>query len=252
MKSRVALITGGASGIGRATAERLIAAGGRVVIADVASDGETVADQIGATFHRLDVSDADAWGSALASVNETLGGLDLLHLNAGVQSAPRGVPLGDDPFAWVTQAGFRRVSEINVRGVVNGVIAARHLPPHERPADIVITASIAGVAPLSVDPLYSMSKHAVIGFARSIAPTLDAVGIRLQVICPGGVDTALPPPDLRIPGHVFAPASYIADGVLHALEMGAAGDVWMATDAGVPYWKYEFTPVRRAAPAPVD
>ncbi|CAI7980975.1 hypothetical protein FRAHR75_940011 [Frankia sp. Hr75.2] len=163
-----------------------------------------------------------------------------------------GTPQGDDPFAWVTAEGFRRVSEINVRGVVNGVVAARHLPPHQRPADIVITASVAGVAALPVDPLYSMSKHAVIGFARSIAPTLDGVGIRLQVICPGGVDTALPPPDLRIAGRVFAPASYIADGVLHALEVGAAGDVWMATDAGLPYWKYEFTPIPRAAPVPVD
>lgn len=252
MRSRVALITGGASGIGRATAERLIAAGGHVVIADVAPDGASVADQIGARFHRLDVSDADGWEVALASTVESFGRLDLLHLNAGVQSAPTGVPLGDDPFAWVTPEGFRRVSEINVRGVVNGVVAARHLPSEQRPSDIVVTASVAGVTALSVDPLYSMSKHAVIGFARSIAPTLDGIGIRIQVICPGGVDTALPPPDLRIPGRVFAPPSYIADGVLHALEVGTAGDIWMATDTGLPYWKYEFTPVPRAAPVPVE
>ena len=247
MKPQVAVVTGGASGIGRATAERLAEAGTQVVIADVAENGRSVADEFGGSFVHLDVGLRDAWDAALERVIESTGRIDLLHLNAGVQASPRGLPLGADPFKWVTPEGFRRVTTVNVLGVINGVVAARDLPADQRPADIIVTASTAGLSALAVDPLYSMSKHAVIGFARSIAPSLVPLGIRLQVICPGGVDTPLPPPDLRIPGRVFAPPRYIADGVVHALENGAAGDIWMATDVGAPYWRYRFAEIPRPA-----
>ncbi len=244
MAMRVALITGGASGIGRATAQRLVEAGDRVVIADVAVDGAKVAADIGATFVHLDVSQRVAWDRALAVVTELFGRLDLVHLNAGVQASPRGEPLGDDPFKWVTPELYRRVTGPNVEGVINGIMASKELDAAHRPGDILVTASLAGLSALPVDPLYCMSKHAVIGFVRSIAPALSGLGIRIQAICPGGIDTPLPPPDLRIPGRVFAPPSYIAQAVLHALDAGTAGDIWMATDADVPYWKYEFAPVR--------
>lgn len=124
-------------------------------------------------------------------------------------------------------------------------MAARQLPAEHRPADIIVTASTAGLSALTVDPLYSMSKHAVIGFARSVAPSLANSGIRLRLICPGGVDTPLPPPDLRIPGHIFASPDYIAGAVVHVLETGAPGDIWTATEANTPYWKYEFAPIPR-------
>jgi NAD(P)-dependent dehydrogenase (short-subunit alcohol dehydrogenase family) len=236
MRGRTVLVTGGASGIGRATGERLVELGSAVTIGDVSPRGRSVADEIGAAFVELDVTRRDAFDAALSQVVRARGRVHLLHLNAGVQTSPPGVDIGPDGFAWVSESLFR-----------NGVMAARALPAEHRPEDIVITASLAGLQPLPIDPLYSMSKHAVVGFARSVAPLLAKEGIRLQVICPGGVDTNIVPPDLKIRS-AFAPPRYIADGVVHALENGQAGDVWLATDSNRPYTRHEFAKVERGQP----
>lgn len=247
MTGRTVLVTGGGSGIGRATAERFAQFGSNVVIGDISPATQEVADAVGARSVRLDVTSRDSYDGALAQVAVWYGGLDVLYLNAGVQSTLPGVDIGTDGLRWVTDAVFQRVTGVNLWGIVAGTIAAREAG-QARPSDIVVTASIAGLQPLPIDPLYSMTKHGVIGFVRSVAPLLAKEGIRLQAICPGGVDTNIVPPDLRKEGTHFAPPGYIADGVLHALEHGKAGDVWLATDPNMDYRLWEFSAVERGQP----
>ena len=79
---------------------------------------------------------------------------------------------------------------------------------------------------------------------RALAPTLDALGVRVQVVCPGGVDTAIVAPDMKIPGRTFARPAYLADAVVHAIEAGKAGDVWVALREGTEPFTYTYAPIR--------
>jgi NAD(P)-dependent dehydrogenase (short-subunit alcohol dehydrogenase family) len=238
------LVTGGAAGIGRATAELLAGEGYRVVIADIDPRGEQVARELEGTFCALDVADPEAWAAGLESTLGADEGLDLLFLNAGAHSVPVGERLGDEPLALMTAAGLARVEAVNIYGTVNGVIAAR--PYLERAGgDIIVTASLAGLKPLTQDPLYAMAKHAVIGLVRSLAEPLAAHGVRIQAICPGAVDTALPPDELRPPEGLSADPSYQAGVVRNALAVGEPGDVWVGIREGEEPWRFEFPRVRR-------
>ena len=100
-------------------------------------------------------------------------------------------PVDDDPLGLAGSAGYRRVFAVNVDGVVLGLAALR--PLLAPGASVVVTASQAGLTPLPFDPYYAMTKHAVVGFVRSMAPPLAAVDIRINALCPGGIDTAIVP-----------------------------------------------------------
>jgi NAD(P)-dependent dehydrogenase (short-subunit alcohol dehydrogenase family) len=238
------LVSGGAAGIGRATAELFAGQGYEVLIADIDPRGEAVAASLGGTFLSLDVSQPQAWDAGLEATLGAGGSLDLLFLNAGAHSVPVGDRLGDEPLALMTAAGLARVEAVNVHGTVHGIIAAR--PYLERAhGDIVVTASLAGLKPLAQDPLYAMAKHAVIGLVRSLAEPLAAHQVRIQAICPGAVDTALPPDELRPPPGLSADPSYQAGVVRHALAVGEPGDVWVGIREGEEPWRFEFPRVRR-------
>jgi NAD(P)-dependent dehydrogenase (short-subunit alcohol dehydrogenase family) len=181
LDGKVALVTGAASGIGRAVARRLAARGAAVTIADVQDDkGEQEADALGATYVHVDVSDPRAWADLLATFDR----LDLLHLNAGI--------FDRDPVTVesVTEARYRQYFAVNVDGVFFGLRAA--LPLLEASGGAVVcTASSSGLGPLAINPVYAMTKHAVVGLVRSVADDLGARGIRINAICPGGVATGL-------------------------------------------------------------
>src|SRR5829696_2672080 len=169
LRDRVALVTGGASGLGRATAVALAAAGAEVVVADVdVAAGEAVAAQVGGHFVATDVSDLEANRAMVAFVRERCGRLDLAHLNAGVTS---GCGLGED----FDLAAYRRAMGVNLDGVVFGTHAVlgalRENDPPNRGA-IVATASLAGLAAVPMEPLYAANKHAVVGLTRSLGPSL--------------------------------------------------------------------------------
>jgi NAD(P)-dependent dehydrogenase (short-subunit alcohol dehydrogenase family) len=185
LDGKVALVTGGASGIGLATASRLAAAGASVVIADLDEEaGPGVAEGIGATFSRLDVGESEQWSSVVAAIEASHGGIDIAHLNAGVIS---GAPLLSE----LSDEAYRRIMRANVDGVIFGARAVVPSMAARGGGAIVATASLAGLIAFSPDPVYTATKHAVVGFVRAVAPQLEAFGITINAVCPGIVRTPL-------------------------------------------------------------
>jgi NAD(P)-dependent dehydrogenase (short-subunit alcohol dehydrogenase family) len=195
LAGRVAFVTGGARGIGAATAEALAAAGASVMLADVRSEGEETAARLregGAdvAFHPLDVTDEGQWQAALDACAEKFGGIDILVNNAGV--------LYVAPMAETTLADFRRVQSINVDGCFLGMkhaiprIAARA----ERWAGggaIVNLSSVAGLIGNAHAVAYCASKGAIRLMTKAAAVECLKLGNRVRVnsVHPGAVQTAM-------------------------------------------------------------
>jgi Dehydrogenases with different specificities (related to short-chain alcohol dehydrogenases) len=172
-----ALVTGGASGIGRATADLLAARGARVAVLDL--DPSSVGEPL--TGHRADVTDDASVRAAVAEAVAVLGGLDILVNNAGI-GARGGVEDNDDE-------EWHRVLDVNVLGVVRTTRAAL---PHLREsghAAIVNTCSVAATAGLPQRALYSASKGAVHALTLAMAADHVREGIRVNCVNPGTVDT---------------------------------------------------------------
>lgn len=182
MSGAVALVTGGGSGIGQALVRRLAAGGAHVVVADLSP--QAAADEVGGLAVVCDVRDPAASEAAVAQAESAYGGLDLVFLNAGVAQHTSS---WDD----LDVEAYRRTVGVNVDGVVFGVRAALPALRRRGGGSLVVTASLAGLAPSPATPLYGLSKAAVVGFVRSFAPPLEPEGIRLNAVCPGFVDTPL-------------------------------------------------------------
>lgn len=236
----VAMITGGGSGIGAALCRRLAARGTSVVVADLGADAANgVAAEIDGLSLTLDVSDRAAWETAMATVIDTFGRLDLLALNAGIMSRPRGAAMNDDPFPWIAER-YELVRSVNIDGVFHGIMTAL---PHLQAAagHIVCTSSAVGLKPLPADPVYSMTKHAVIGLVRSLAGPLAERGISIGAVCPGGVDTPMVGPDVRALDREFATPDHIAEALELVLDapLVDTGGIWISRERNAP-WRHEF------------
>jgi NAD(P)-dependent dehydrogenase (short-subunit alcohol dehydrogenase family) len=217
----VALITGGTGGFGRALAALLCQREVTVVLADLDSDRarQTAAD-LGAHFIALDVTDRAANAAVVARVEAEHGRLDVAFLNAGIAGKSRDTLDVDE---------FLRVVEVDLFGVVYGTEAA--LPALRRAGggSIVVTASLAGLAPVATDPGYSVAKGGAVAFVRSMAPRLVDDGITMSAICPGFADTAIIDP-LR---EEFAAADF---PVLSAEEVAQAMlAAWAGAEPGAAY-----------------
>ncbi|MGW4249275.1 SDR family NAD(P)-dependent oxidoreductase, partial [Nocardia sp. NPDC004722] len=174
----VVLVTGGANGIGAAVARRYAAAGAKVVIADLDEDaGLAVAAETGATFVVTDVSREDDNRAAVEVALAEFGRLTVVHLNAGAGGAGGA---GAD----FDLERYRRVMAINVDGTLFGIRAALPALVGSGGGSIVVTSSLAGVAPTPFDPAYSASKHAIIGFVRSLAMVWSEAGSRPRAPIP--------------------------------------------------------------------
>ena len=206
-----AIVTGGSGAIGGAVAERLVAAGAAVVLADVdAPRGVATAERIGASFVRTDVGLSGDLASAVAAATE-LGPLRFAFLNAGVSST--------EPFDATDDSLYRRAVSVNLDGVYWGV---RATVPALRTAGggaIVVTSSLAGLVPQPADPIYSATKSAVIALVRALGPTLRDDGIRVNCVCPGFVDTPMVPAAVRDSGFPLLTTSDVADAVLAIAAM---------------------------------
>ena len=207
-----ALVTGAAGGIGSAIVRRLTAQGFEVKELDLVSG--------------FDVTDPDAW--------EHVGSVDLACLNAGVIT-------GSDDIAALTDEQYRRAVGVNVDGVVYGVRRLDRVMP--KGSTIVVTASLAGLTAIPDDPIYGLTKHAVVGFVRSVAPQLAERGIRIQAVCPGWADTGLTTDgfreELRDRGYRLLTPEEVADGVWAAFKSEGTGEAWIVQPGREPLL-YEF------------
>lgn len=178
---KTAVVTGAASGIGRATATALADAGATVTLLDVNDElGASAADAAGGTYVHLDVSNPDEWRALFASFDR----VDLLHLNAGIYDTA----LAD--ITTISDARYRAYTGVNVDGVFFGLREAIPLLEAAQGA-VVVTSSMAGIMPLLANPLYALTKWSLIGFVRSIHGELERRGIRINALCPGAVATPL-------------------------------------------------------------
>lgn len=239
---RSALVTGGASGLGRAAARMLAAAGARVLIADLDVDGgKRVADEVGGAFLPTNVSSLEQNEAAVAEVTDRFGGLDLAFLNAGV---PTGCGVGED----FDPALYRRAMGANLDGVVFGVHAA--LPAlREGGGAIVATSSLAGLTAVPMDPIYAANKHGVVGLVRSLAPGLAAEGVRINAVCPGFADTAIIAGfrgELEQAGMPIIPAEDVAEVVIGLFAGEAAGECWFVQPGRAGAFEFRNLPGPRA------
>lgn len=232
MQDKVAIITGAASGIGAAVARKLASAGARVALVDVdEARGRALADEVGGWFVGCDVSQPEQWRAALAACEADLGVPDYAHLNAGVMSVPADQPLV--ALDALTLARYRRIVGVNLDGVVFGLQAL--LPRmRARGGAITVTASLVGLVPLPIDPMYAATKHALVGLVRSVAAAEAASPLRINAICPGGVDTPIVPAALRAAGMAMMPVAVLADEVLDLLLHGPSGEIRLRTSAETP------------------
>lgn len=191
--SRRVLITGGASGLGRALAERHAAAGDRVLIAD--HEEPAVLPPGAVFFLRLDVRVHDDWLRALGWCMDHWDGLDVLVNNAGVMAAGRIERLQGDDWDWII--------DINLKGVAQGCHTFVPLFKQQGSGHIVNIASPAGLLNTPGMASYNASKAAVISLSETLRQELDPFGIRTTVICPGHVRTGLRA-DLHSPDPVLA------------------------------------------------
>jgi NAD(P)-dependent dehydrogenase (short-subunit alcohol dehydrogenase family) len=202
-----ALVTGSAGGIGSAIVAKLRAEGFDVEELDLVTG--------------FDVADPAAW--------ERVGPVDLACLNAGVLT-------GSSAIEDLTDAQYRRAVAVNVDGVVFGV---RRLARVMEPGSVIIaTASLAGLTPIADDPIYGLTKHAVVGFVRSVAVPLAERGIRVQALCPGWADTALMDDafkgDLLDRGFRLLRPEDVAEGVWAAYTSEETGEAWVVQPGREP------------------
>ncbi len=190
-----AIVTGGASGIGEAAARQLAALGSRVVIADLQEDkGTAVANEIGGLFVKCDVSSEEDGKAAVAAASE-MGPLRALVNSAGLGRPGRTIDRNNDP---MEQSAFDFVIRINLLGSFNMLRLAAAAMAKTEPLDadgqrgaIVNMASVAAFDGQIGQAAYSASKGGIVGMTLPIARDLSAVGIRVNTIAPGLIDTPI-------------------------------------------------------------
>jgi len=223
VSERVALITGAASGFGRALTETLAGRGARVVACDVdEAAGSELAEAAGALFVPCDVSDPEQNEAAVAVAVEEYGGLDMAFLNAGVAF---GTQLGED----FDLEAYRRAMGVNIDGVVFGVNAVLPAMKVRGGGSIVATASLAGLTAVPMDPVYAANKHAVVGLVRSLGPILAGDGIRINAVCPGFAETKIIGPIRELllsEGLPIIPVQEVIDVVVGLFDGEMNGECW--------------------------
>jgi NAD(P)-dependent dehydrogenase (short-subunit alcohol dehydrogenase family) len=206
-----ALITGGRGGLGQAFAAAL--GGAEITLLDLPE---------------FDVGSPAAW-RALE------GEFDAAFLNAGVVT-------GEGEIAALTDEQYRLAVGANLDGVVFGTreLASRLMP---RGGAIVATASLAGLTAVPMDPIYATTKHAVVGFVRSVAPQLETRGIRINALCPGFTDTPIVAQEVRgaLPAPLMEP-SFVAEAALQALNDSETGGAWVVQPNRIVRFRFPNVP----------
>ncbi|MFZ4720954.1 MAG: SDR family oxidoreductase [Ilumatobacteraceae bacterium] len=217
------LVTGGASGIGKACAERYRAEGATVFVADLHPRSS---DEI-----QLDVADSGAW----AALIESLPPLDMVHLNAGITTPGR--TLNDQPVAPledVTDEAYRAILGVNLDGVFFGARAVLPGMVERGSGHVLVTASMAGLGGMPGDVAYTATKHAVVGLVKSLGATLERGGnggVCVSALCPGFVNTPLVADEAQefivAMGMPVIQPSQVAEAAVKAVEAKVNGSQWI-------------------------
>ncbi len=231
LSDKTAIITGGASGIGAASARLFVEEGARVLIADAQSErGEALAKELGdaAAFHQVDVTREDEIRAVVGDAVERWGRLDCIFNNAGFGGA-----LGSIETTTVEE--FDITFDVLLKGVFLGIKHAAPVMRAQGGGSIISTASVAGLKTGESPHLYSVAKAAVIHLTRSVALELGEHGIRVNCICPGIVATPLA---AGRPNASHEALERLADGLAKTQAMGRVGQpediaraaLWLASD----------------------
>ena len=219
---QVFVITGAAGGIGAALCEALLAREKVVYALDYDVDREQIRKQLqGVKWLAVDVTDKVSLAEAFDQVIEEQGAIDCLINNAGIMSS--------GPFRLTDLPRFERIMAVNFQGVVNGCHLALKLMATNRHACIVNIASAAGITPVLNSAAYAASKHAVVGFTRSLSLELNDSAVHTLLVVPGLIDTSIfdrAEDEQGVNSRVMAdnapikkyPASRAADDILQAID----------------------------------
>jgi NAD(P)-dependent dehydrogenase (short-subunit alcohol dehydrogenase family) len=228
LAGKVGVVTGGGSGIGLASARRLAAAGAEVAVVDLdGSAARRAADEVGGLGLQADVGQSDEWPVVVHEIVSRFGRIDVAHLNAGVTT-------GEAEITLLTDQLYRRALGANVDGVVFGIRSLVPAMTDRGGGAIVATASLAGLIGFSPDPIYCLTKHAVVGLVRSLVPQLEERNITINAVCPSLVDTPMIG-DMRAvleeSGFPLIDAEAVADAVAQRLT-GEESGLAMVIQAG--------------------
>jgi NAD(P)-dependent dehydrogenase (short-subunit alcohol dehydrogenase family) len=235
LKGKRAIITAGASGMGRAAVDRFAAEGAAVVAVDIDDSGlESLVREArakGGVVHALsaDLLDPDACRNVVEAAAGLLGGIDILWNHAGIP--------GRRDVENLDLAAYERTMNLNVR---TGLLVTGAAHPHMLAAGggaILFTASVAGLKGGAVSPIYSSAKFAVVGLARSLALRYARQNIRVNSICPGPIETPMLP-QFMDPDADPETAKLLEERIRQSIPMGrvgrpeevAAAGAWLASD----------------------
>ncbi|MDX6299684.1 MAG: hypothetical protein QOF53_898 [Nocardioidaceae bacterium] len=187
LQDKVAVVTGGCSGIGLATVRRFAEEGARVVIGDIADDlGKEVADGVDGLFVHADVTSKDDVDALFATAHRELGAVDIAFNNAGIS------PPEDDSILDTDLEAWRRVQEVNLTSVFLCCKAALPYMLEQRRGSIINTASFVAVMGAATSQIsYSASKGGVLSMSRELGVQFARDGVRVNALCPGPVNTPL-------------------------------------------------------------
>ncbi|MEU5693345.1 SDR family NAD(P)-dependent oxidoreductase [Actinosynnema sp. NPDC020468] len=219
---KVVLVTGAAGGIGEGLVRRWAGRGAHVVVADVDERGAEVAADVDGVFVRCDVRDPAASERAVATAVDRFGGLDVAVLNAGIAT---GFGLGED----FDVDRYRAVMGVNLDGVVYGVHAAIPALRARGGGHLLATASMAGLMPMPMDPLYGANKAAVVALVRALGPVLEGERIAVNAVCPSFADTGIitgVKDALESAGMPILTVEAVVDAFDRAVDSGRTGECW--------------------------
>jgi NAD(P)-dependent dehydrogenase (short-subunit alcohol dehydrogenase family) len=187
LQGKTAVITGGCSGIGLATAKRFAEEGAQVVIGDLdTANGDRIAGELGGTFVHVDVTNADQVNALFAKAKEVYGSVDIAFNNAGIS------PPDDDSILDTGIDAWRRVQEVNLTSVYLCCKAALPYMLEQRKGSIINTASFVAVMGAATSQIsYTASKGGVLSMSRELGVQFAREGVRVNALCPGPVNTPL-------------------------------------------------------------
>ncbi|XP_057978654.1 secoisolariciresinol dehydrogenase-like [Malania oleifera] len=232
LEGKVAIVTGGASGIGKATARLFVRHGAKVIIADVQDElGRSLCTKLGpndvVSFVHCDVtSDSDVQNLVETAVSK-YGKLDIMFNNAGISGNTDGTILGSD------NANFKKVFDVNVYGAFLGAKHAARVMIQAKKGVVLFTSSLASVVAGGMPHAYTASKHAVVGLTRTLCVELAQYGIRVNCISPYAIATPMLTGAVGLEKRVMeevASAAAVLKGVVPEADDIAEAAVYLASD----------------------